>query len=391
MKILCVLFGISLLGVSACADAIPAVRNAAPQTEVLVQIVGEGAQINDAIYWPYWLNGVRVVSPQDGMIAAGTRHIVLARLPGDEWLRVEGGWIATASTRLVVGALEQVPLVLTRGLWLLSPGSQDAPLRVTSYARWNSWQWDPEGSGLWYGHFEASPAHSGYAPVSRLILDGSSIRRDHSRLYGYAEVLAAPVGSAVLVRAGDRSTWPLGDVYILEADGTVYHLGRQCDVYYTDAYVPFGTDAAWSPDGRYVILRDGRVSEGGSCIREGTTIYDRNGVVEPDLTDRHDPYRQAWYREPNFTDQISVDEQCMDTPPGAAMNDRRNRCIWSPDRQWFATMPGSVDNPHLADLLIYTADGTLVERFLIIGWGCNSFQWSPDSQWLAYGGPSGCA
>ena len=51
-------------------------------------------------------------------------------------------------------------------------------------------------------------------------------------------------------------------------------------------------------------------------------------------------------------------------------------------------MPGAVDNPHIGDLLIYAADGSLVRRFLVPGWPCNG---SPDSEWLAYGRPSGCA
>ena len=78
-------------------------------------------------------------------------------------------------------------------------------------------------------------------------------------------------------------------------------------------------------------------------------------------------------------------------PHGLELSDGRSRCRWSPDRQWFVTMPGVVDHPHLGELLIYAADGTLVRRFLIVGWPCNRFQWSPDGRWLVYGGPSGCA
>ncbi|MCY3734328.1 MAG: hypothetical protein OXG42_08610, partial [Chloroflexi bacterium] len=157
------------------------------------------------------------------------------------------------------------------------------------------------------------------------------------------------------------------------------------------AYVPLGTDAAWSPNGRFVVLRDGRVDEDGVCIREGTSIYDRDGAVDPGLTGRSDPYRQVWYREPDFGDQVRTDGNCDDALDGVDLNDWRNRCQWSPDRRWFATMPGPGGNPHLGELLIYAADGTLVRRFLIVGWPCNTLQWSPDSKWLAYGGPSGCA
>ncbi len=390
MRLLGVLIGLSLLGVSACVDSIPQVRNTNAERAAVVEIVSKGAQINDSIYWPYWEGGGPARLPEGVTLAAGTRHVALARLPGDDWLRIEGAWIGTDSVHFVVGMLEDVPLLLFRGLWLISPDTIQELLLVTERAYWNTWQWDPEGGSLWYGHSEASPVpRQGYSPVSRLVFEAQHIYREHSRLTG--EVLAAPTGGAALIRTGNRRIKPLGDVHILETDGTTHHIGRQCDVYYTDSYVPFGTDAAWSPDGRYVILRDGRVDDNGWCIREGTTIYDRNGVVEPDLTDPDDPYRQLWYREPSFGDQVGMDDDCADAPSGVALSEQRNRCAWSPDRQWFATMPGAVDNPHLGELLIYTAEGQLSRRFLVPGWPCNMFQWSPDSRWLAYGGPSGCA
>ena len=192
----------------------------------------------------------------------------------------------------------------------------------------------------------------------------------------------------MLVRERYDRNAPHGNVHILDAGGSTHTIGRQCSGYFTDSYRPFGGDAAWSPDGQFVVLRE---RSGDLCEGGGIVIYNRRGVVEPDLTDRSDPYRQDWYRNPDFGDQVGVDETCVDTPPGVLLNDRRNRCQWSPNREWFATMPGAVDNPHLGTLLIYAADGALLKSFLIIGWPCNTFQWSPDSKWLAYGGPSGCA
>ena len=148
--------------------------------------------------------------------------------------------------------------------------------------------------------------------------DGQAGRTDYN-LGG--DVLAAPVGGAVLVRAWNEQT--RGDVYILEADGTSHLVGTQCALYFTDAYVPFGRDAAWSPDGQYVVLKD---RTGDFCNGGGITIYDRGGVVEADLTDPYDPYQQPWYRNPNFTDQVGMDETCVDTPPSVELNESRNRC-----------------------------------------------------------------
>lgn len=385
MRLLCALFGISLLA-AACADPIPEIGGAGPETVILVEALGKGTALNLELYWPYFANGGPDSDSEDGTIAPGTRHAALARLPGNEWLRLQVGWVEVESVRFVAGTLEQVPLVLIRGLWLLSPDSDHHPLLVTSYAKWNSWQWDPESGALWYRHFEASPAHSGYAPVSRMVLGADRAYRSHSRLSG--DLLAAPTGGAVLVREQLDRALSQDNVYILESDGTAHLIARQCSIHFTDSYRPFGDDAAWSPDAKHIVLRDrtGHLCEGG-----GTTIYDRDGVVARDLTDPGSPYRRAWYRDPNFADQVGADEACGDVPPSVELNARRNLCQWSPDRKWFATMPGSGENPHLGELLIFADDGTLVRRFLIVGWPCNTFQWSPDGRQLAYGGPSGCA
>lgn len=301
-------------------------------------------------------------------------------------------WVLEETVRLPTDVLDALPFVLDRGLWLVDVSSTSEPEQLTMWARWNSWQWDPGGGGLWYAHSEASPDPRLFGPVSRLILRDNSVHREQLSVSGH--LLAAPTGGAVLVRSRDRDTWPIGRVYIVESDGTTRQIGSQCWVVFSDAYHPFGTHAAWSPDGRHVVLRNSyeyEQDEGVRCLREGVTIYDRNGVVEPDLTDPDDPYRQVWYREPGFGDQVGTDEICEDRPPAVQKSNRRNRCQWSPDRQWFATMPGTSDDPHLGELLIYTADGAFARRFLVVGWPCNTFQWSPDSRWLAYGGPSSCA
>ncbi|MYF23387.1 MAG: hypothetical protein F4209_11705 [Chloroflexi bacterium] len=351
-----------------------------------MEVVGEGATLNPELYWPYFANGGSEPAQGDGTIDPGTRHAALARLPGDQWLRLRVGWVEAESVRFVLGTFEQVPIVLIRGLWLLSLDRDQDPLLVTGYAEWNSWQWDPGGGTLWYRHFEASPPHSGYAPVSRLVLGADRAYREHSRLSG--DLLAAPIGGSVLIREELDQGASAENVYILDSDGAVHPIARQCSTHFTDSYRPFGGDAAWSPDGKYVVLKDrtGELCEGG-----GTTIYDRHGVVSRDLPDPQNPYLRSWHRDPGFADQVGTDSMCRDVPPGVELSERRNRCQWSPDRDWFATMPGVVEDPHLGELVIYAADGTLVRRFLIVGWPCNTFQWSPDSQWLAYGGPSGCA
>ena len=140
MRLLCVLFGISLLGLGGCADAIPEARNADSESEVLVEIVGEGAPLSGTLYWPYFANGRPSLSSDHGILAAGTRHAVIARHPSGAWLRVGTGWIRTDDARLVFGVLELAPIVLFRGLWLLSPDSGHDPFLVTEYADWNSWQ-----------------------------------------------------------------------------------------------------------------------------------------------------------------------------------------------------------------------------------------------------------
>ena len=349
-------------------------------------MVGDGAPLYPSPSWPEAEWDGPMIAREDGILDAGSRRVVVARLPGGDWLRVAEGWIEADRVRSIVGTLEQAPLLLVRGLWLLSPESRSDPLLVTSYAQWNSWQWDPAGGALWYRHFEASPAHSGYAPVSRLVLDRGAVSREHSRLSG--DLLAAPVGGAVLIRERSDRNAPTDNVHILDSGGEVHTIGEQCSGYFTDSYRPFGGDAAWSPDGQFVALRE---RTGDLCEAGGVTIYDRNGVVDRDMAVPNSPYRQAWYRTPNFADQLALDQVCHDRPPGVDLSDWRNRCGWSPDRRWFATMPGADASPHLGELLIYDAHGTLIRRFLIVGWPCNAFQWSPDSRWLVYGGPSGCA
>lgn len=222
--------------------------------------------------------------------------------------------------------------------------------------------------------------------ISRWTLGGERTGRIDYPLRG--SLLAAPTGAAALLRERLDPDAPHDNVHILDSDATVHTIGQQCSSYFSDTYHPFGGDAAWSPDGQYVALRD---RTGGVCEGGGTSIYNRSGVVQTDVTDRNDPYQQEWYRHPGFGDQVAIEGTCDETPPGVALNETGNRCQWSPDREWFATMPGAVDSPYLGELLIYAADGTLIRRFLIVGWPCNTFQWSSDSKWLAYGGPSGCA
>ena len=329
------------------------------------------------------------------LLEVGEEWNIVGRNEAGDWLYVFWGWIPRNSIALHSVTVDDLQVVISGGLWLVSPSLPSNQVLVTEDARWNSWQWDPQGGSIWYQHVEAVPSASRYwgsAPVSKYNVDGNTVRREHSRLGG--DVLAAPVGGAVLVRSRDWETWPIGRVFILDADGTVHQIGSQCWVVFSDAYHAFGNHAAWSPDGRHVVLRNSPSEpdpENVQCRLPGTTIYDRDGVVEPNLVDRDDPYRQDWYRNPNFSDQVAMDEVCEDRPPGVALSEQRNHCAWSPDRQWFAMMPGAADNPHLGELLIYAADGQLSRRFLVPGWPCNMFQWSPDSQWLAYGGPSGCA
>ena len=324
-------------------------------------------------------------------LAVGTSVSVAGLSTNREWLFVSQGvgpfgWVRSSDVHLVGGSTGEMSTVLDGGLWLFSVTNWGDPSKLSHFVGWNSWQWDPEDSAIWYPRSRWDATGEGHGNLSRQVAADWNAGRVDYHLAGH--VLAAPVGGAVLVRERYDRDAPHDNVHILDSNGAVHTIARQCSGYFTDSYRPFGGDAAWSPDGEFVVLKDrtGNVCEGG-----GATIYDRDGVVEPDLTDRHDPYRQAWYREPNFGDQVGVDHECRDTPPGVALSDRRNRCQWSPDRQWFATMPGAVDNPRLGELLIYAADGTLARRFLIVGWPCNTLQWSPDSQWLAYGGPSGCA
>ena len=329
------------------------------------------------------VNDARYGHPPRTWLVPGESVEIVGRDARGELLYFGASWISLEDLGMSL-QVEHLPVVLSSGLSLISPEASMEPLTVAAVAYWNSWHWDPEGGGIWFRRSRWDASDTGHGKISYWIpADGQAGRTDYN-LGG--DVLAAPVGGAVLVRAWNEQT--RGDVYILEADGTSHLVGTQCALYFTDAYVPFGRDAAWSPDGQYVVLKD---RTGDFCNGGGITIYDRGGVVKTDLTDPQEPYQQPWYRNPNFTDQVGMDETCVDTPPGVELNESRNRCQWSPDRKWFATMPGAVDNPHVGDLLIYAADGSLERRFLVPGWPCNAFQWSPDSEWLAYGGPSGCA
>ena len=67
---------------------------------------------------------------------------------------------------------------------------------------------------------------------------------------------------------------------------------QQRSIYFHDSYEPFGGDAARSPDGAYVDLKD-RTRD--CCDGVGTTIYDRNEAVPRDINDTDSPYRQSWY------------------------------------------------------------------------------------------------
>ena len=299
-------------------------------------------------------------------------------------------WVPEDTVRLPADVLETLPFVLDWGLWLVDVSSTSEPVQLTRRARWNSWQWDHKVANLWYADDQTSTGVRDYGRLTQLRLSNGEVRTRQGPVSG--DVLAAPSGGAVLVRQRDWDTWPLGKVFILDEDGDLHQIGTQCWVTFSDAYHSFGEKAAWSPDGRYVVLRESpSVVNGAQCWTGQIGIYSRSGRVERDQGNPNSPYRQGWFVEPHFADQVGMDEVCEDRPPGVAKSNGRNRCQWSPDRQWFATMPGAADNPHLGELLIYAADGQLVRRFLVPGWPCNMFQWSPDSQWLAYGGPSGCA
>ena len=385
------------IAVGGCADEIPKERGLSDPDQssryAVVRVIG-GPEVQVPIFFGY--RDEEIGSTPREEVTGGTTLTVYGRDYAGEWLFFVWGWISSGEVDAIEGAVFELPVVMDRGLWIIPVDTEQNARQIAAASQRNTWQWDPTDAAIWF-HRSDDEFHdywddegiSKHVRVSRWVVSGSLTGRIDYHLSGY--LLAAPVGGAVLVRAKNTSIRPLGDVYILEADGTTNHISTQCDLLYPNSFVPLGNDAAWSPDGRYVILRNGRVDEDGRCIREGTNIFDRNGVVEPDLTNRDDPYRQAWYRDPHFGGQVGRVEACDDIPPNVELSERGNSCQWSPDRQWFVTMPGQVDNPHLGELLIYAADGTLLRRFLVAGWPCNAFQWSPDSEWLAYGGPSGCA
>ena len=388
-KLLWILAGIGLLGGLACSDPVPEVPRATTEAEVWVDVLRDDTPLDFTTYWPYLLSGPYAGTPGIEKMQAGARSVALARLPGDEWLRIPEGWIRADAVQVIGGALEQISIVLTRGLWLLSPDGNHDPLQITEYAAWNSWQWDPQGGAIWYRRPAMGSSGQDVGKISRYVVGGDGSERKTGRIdYQLAgDLLAAPVGGAVLVREHSLQTYPIGNVYILDNDGSTHLIGSQCYVHFSDSYHPFGLDAAWSPDGRYVVLKN---RTGELCGSAQTSIYDRSGLIVRDLSDHENPYRQPWNDPPAFADQLGMDYECWEIPPRAHLSSR-SRCLWSPDGRWFATMPGLVDNPHIGELLIYSSDGVLVRRLLVLGWPCNAFPWSPDSRWLAYGGPSGCA
>ena len=385
------------IGVIGCADEIPTGRVVSdPDQEspyAVVRVIGE-PEVRVPIFFGH-RDAAFGSTPRDEL-SGGATLTVYGRDYAGEWLFIVWGWISRGQVDVIEGALFELPVVLDRGLWIIPVDTDQNARQIATAALRDTWQWDTTEPAIWFHRFDGgtsdywdSEGVSKRVRISRLVLGGERTGQSDYHLNG--KLLAAPVGSAALVRTENTSTSPLGDVYILEADGTTYHVGTQCHWSYPDSYMALGIDAAWSPDGQYVVLRDERVDEDGVCIREGTTIFDRNGMVEPDLVDRNDPYRQEWYRDPGFADLLGIAATWDDIPPNIERNERVGRYQWSPDRQWFATVPGTHDNPHLGELLIYTADGQLSRRFLVPGWPCQMFQWSPDSQWLAYGGPAGCA
>ena len=89
--------------------------------------------------------------------------------------------------------------------------------------------------------------------------------------------------------------------------------------------------------------------------------------------------------------------------------DQRRRSYWSPDSRWLAVeslsvrWPPALPTPDLqltedglvwgwvdAQIRVYGSRGDL-HRIWRVNSGCRDLAWSPDSEWIAYGGPSGCA
>ena len=163
-------------------------------------------------------------------------------------------WVPEDAVRLPSDVLETLPFVLDWGLWLVDVSSTSEPVQLTRRASWNSWQWDHKVANLWYADDQTSTGIRDYGQLAQLRLSNGEVRTRQYPVSG--DVLAALSGGAVLVRERDWDTWPLGKVFILDEDGDLHQIGTQCWVTFSDAYHPFGEKAAWSPDGRYVVLRE---------------------------------------------------------------------------------------------------------------------------------------
>ena len=316
---------------------------------------------------------------------------------------------------------DEHPRVLDGGVWVVSIDPDVEPLQVVELASWNSWAWDPVSGDLWFHRLpdDYSDDSPRYLSRASFASDGSVGERQDYDIAGH--VLPSPVGGAVLVRSWTEVVFPEGwmfDVFIAEADGRVHWIGTQQLLLSSDSFIPAAAHAEWSPDGRYVVLRERAARDNESVGGAFSySIYDRGGMI-PRGSARppsSQPYVEQWFLDAGLRGHVS--RPLRNEHPCNRERDvfgrRLHECIWSPDRQWVAVLADLTPTdqslrrllghnwlgleryrdsyPPPVELRLHAADASLAGRWLMFGYPCMMFSWSPDSTRLAYGGPRLCA
>jgi len=274
------------------------------------------------------------------------------------------GWLPADAVTPAWGRLQDLPYYLPRGLVVASVVGPRGSIRLVPHALWDSWAWDTKTPSLWFHSIVNDVADTDWPYERRLSrrwfwsIDDTLIRQVNYELRG--TILPAPVGGSVLVRDYGSYEKPAAPVVILEPDGRIYPLADQHAFIASDGYHPFAADAQWSPDGRWIA-----VSSPDGLKVLSTESSGRAALITP--------------------------EQQLRTVQ------------WSPDSRFIAVLvdgvrksmsalsyDGLVGNWIHGQLRIYERQGRIHRIWRVLS-GCDHLAWSPDSQWIAYGGPGGCA
>ena len=165
------------------------------------------------------------------------------------------GWLPTSQIRLDDAQLvADLPKVLPTGLSVANVGGEESSLQLAEWSYWDTWAWDPNANAIWFNSLIPTDTRLSRFDFSHS--PGESLHGEQADYDLRGQVLPAPVGGSVLVRAFGDHLDPFDEAIILERDGSTTVLDRQRSFFATDGYIPYSRFAAWSPDARYVALAD---------------------------------------------------------------------------------------------------------------------------------------